>query len=197
MPTSTPLKDAAYTVVGLNAIALENLTDAVSEAAEDVNERFGFDDRFDGVRHDFGERFESLGDDLNERLSALPGDLDERIGEFNDDVTERWNKLVSELEDQIKVAKKTAVANTKQFRARVDPTAEKLEARLPYRVARPLEAGRMATWDFFGAKAPAKKTVAKKAPAKKTTANKTVAKKAPAKKTTAKKAPAKKAATKA
>ncbi|MDH4146865.1 MAG: apolipoprotein A1/A4/E family protein [Acidimicrobiia bacterium] len=196
MPTSAPLKDAAYTFVGLNAIALENLSDALSEAADDMNERLRLENRFTDVRHDLTERFESLGDDVNGRLGTLPGGLDERIGDFNDDVADRWNKLVSELEGQIKQAKKTAHATTKDLRAKVDPAAEKFEARLPYRLARPLEAGRVATWDFFGTKAPARKT-ATKATAKKTAAKKTTAKRAPAKKTTAKRAPAKKAAAKA
>ena len=198
----TPIKDAAYTLVGLNVIAFEQLSDAVSEAADDVNERLGLDDRFGGVRSDLAERF----DDLNtaDRFSTLPGDLDERFGDINDDLSERWENLRREIEGQIKQAKKTAKTTTKDLRAKVDPAAEKFEARLPYQLARPLEAGRVATWDFFGTKAPAKpkkaaakKTTVKKSTVKKSTAKKSTARKTTAKKTTARKTTAKKAAAKA
>ncbi|MGI9603869.1 MAG: hypothetical protein ACR2QE_18440 [Acidimicrobiales bacterium] len=192
----TPVKDAAYTIVGLNAIALEQLGDAVSEAADDVNERFGLEERFDGVRPDLS-RLDSLSDDVNERLSSLPGEIDERISDFNSDLSERWESMRKEFDAQIKLAKKTATANTKDFRAKVDPAAEKFEARLPLQIARPLEAGRVATWDFFGAKAPVKKTTAKKTTAKKSTAKKATAKKTTAKKTAAKKTTTKKVAAKA
>ena len=166
----TPIKDAAYTVVGLNVIAFEQVSDAVSERADEVNDRLGLDDRFESLNN----RFETLSGDVNDRLPSLPADFDDRLSEFNDDISERWENLRGEIESQLKQAKKTAKKSTKDLRAKVDPAAERFEARLPYQVARPLEASRVATWDFFGAKAPAKKST-KKAPAK-STATKAAAK---------------------
>ncbi len=150
-------KDAAYTYVGVNAIAAEKIVQANTDLVEklsniDMVEKLN--ERFETSRKDFEDQFETSRKDFDTQLTA---------------------------------AKKTAVANGKDLRAKLDPIAERFEARLPMQVAKVLETGRTQTWDFYGvpapkaapvkAAAPAKKAPVKKAPAKKAAAKRTVAKK--------------------
>ncbi len=150
------LKDAAYTYVGVNAIAAEKIVQANTDLVEklsnnDMVEKLN--ERFETSRKDFEDQFETTRKDLDTQLTA---------------------------------AKKTAVANGKDLRAKLDPIAERIEARLPMQVAKVLENGRTQAWDFYGVPAP--KAAPKAAPAKAaTTAKKAPAKKAAAKRTAAKK----------
>ncbi len=109
------IKDAAYTYVGLNAIAAEKISDRMSK------------------------RFSNLSTDVNERVEVARKDFD----------------------GQLKIAKKTAVSTTKDIRAKVDPVAKRIEARLPEQVASALSTGRTETWKFVGATTPAKPAAAK------------------------------------
>ena len=76
-------------------------------------------------------------------------------------------------EEHVSIARKEATKALTEFRARTEPQAAKIEARLPEQVADVLSTNRTKAWTFIGIDAPKAKTATK-------TAAKPAAKKAPA-----------------